>query len=78
MGLCAPWLCQRQCAARICQRGAREQSNRSGGGGGVGGVFIFYSNEGGGAWAPVLLSYASGSGAAKICQLGAKARERSD
>ena len=31
-----------------------------------------------GAWALVPLSYASGSGAARICQQGAKARDRSD
>ena len=34
--------------------------------------------KGGGAWAPVPLSYASASGAAGICQPRVKARERSD
>ena len=39
---------------------------------------LFQSMRGGGAWALLALSYASDSGAAKICQQGAKARERSD
>ena len=42
---------------------------------------FFYSNQwggGGGDMGPSALSYASDSGAAKICQQGAKARERSD
>ena len=39
---------------------------------------LFYSNQGGGGMAPCALSYASDGGAARICQRGAKARERSD
>ena len=39
---------------------------------------VFYSNQGGEALALVPLSYASDSGAARIYQRGAKARERSD
>ena len=39
---------------------------------------LFYSNEGGGGMAPCALSYASDGGTARICQRGAKARERSD
>ena len=34
--------------------------------------------KGGGGMAPCALSYASDGGAARICQRGAKARERSD
>ena len=40
---------------------------------------FFYSNQrGGGGGVLVPLSYSSDSGAARICQRGAKARERSD
>ena len=39
---------------------------------------LFYSNQGGGSMAPCALSYASEGGAARTCQRGAKARERSD
>ena len=41
---------------------------------------VFYSNQAGGGegMAPCALSYASDGGAARICQRGAKARERSD
>ena len=39
---------------------------------------FFNLNQGGGAWAPVALSYASDSGAARSYQRGAKGRERSD
>ena len=39
---------------------------------------LFYSNQGGGGMAPCALSYASDGGTARICQQGAKARERSD
>ena len=39
---------------------------------------LFYSSQGGGGMAPCALSYASDGGAARICQRGAKARERSD
>ena len=39
---------------------------------------LFYSNQGGGGMAPCALSYASDGGTARICQRGAKARERSD
>ena len=39
---------------------------------------LFYSNQEGGGMAPCALSYASDGGAARICQRGAKARERCD
>ena len=39
---------------------------------------LFYSNQRGRGMAPCALSYASDGGAARICQRGAKARERSD
>ena len=39
---------------------------------------LFNSNQGGGGMAPSALSYASDGGAARICQRGAKVRERSD